>query len=82
MRIHYTEQYLLTPQHKVTVNLVGLGGTGSQVLTALARMNEALRRYLSETEQPITERTLRQVLRQEIPEYLRRASVRGARTPR
>lgn len=42
MRIHYTAQYLLTPQHKITVNLVGLGGTGSQVLSALTRMNEAL----------------------------------------
>jgi PRTRC genetic system ThiF family protein len=42
MRIHYTSQYLLTPQHKITVNLVGLGGTGSQVLSALARMHTAL----------------------------------------
>ena len=45
-------------------------------------MNDALRRYLSETEQPVTERTLRQVLRQEMPEYLRRAGVRGARARR
>jgi hypothetical protein len=34
-------------------------------------MNEALRKYLSEADQPVTERTLRQVLRQEMPEYLR-----------
>ena len=34
-------------------------------------MNEALRKYLSETDQPVTEKTLRQVLRQEMPEYLR-----------
>lgn len=40
--VHYTDPYLLNPQHKVTVNLIGLGGTGSQVLTCLARMNESL----------------------------------------
>lgn len=40
--IHYTHNYLLNPVHKVTVDLVGVGGTGSQVLTSLARMNEAL----------------------------------------
>jgi hypothetical protein len=34
-------------------------------------MNEALRKYLGETEQPVTEKVLRHVLRQEIPEYLR-----------
>ena len=42
MRIHYTEPYLLNPQHKVTVHLVGAGGTGSQMLTCLARINESL----------------------------------------
>jgi hypothetical protein len=42
-------------------------GTGYQTM-----MNDALRKYLSETDQPITEKTLRQVLRQEMPEYLRR----------
>lgn len=42
MKVHYTAPYLLNPQHKITVNLVGLGGTGSQVLTCLARMNETL----------------------------------------
>lgn len=40
-------------------------GTGYQTM-----MNEALRRYLSGSDQPITEKTLRQVLRQELPEYL------------
>ena len=34
-------------------------------------MNDALRKYLSETDQPVTEKMLRQVLRQEMPEYLR-----------
>jgi PRTRC genetic system ThiF family protein len=42
MTVHYTHPYLLAPVHKITVDLVGLGGTGSQVLTNLARMNEAL----------------------------------------
>jgi len=40
--VHYTDAYLLNPQHKVTVNLIGMGGTGSQVLTCLARLNESL----------------------------------------
>ena len=47
-------------------------GTGYQTM-----MNEALRKYLSETDQPSTEKTLRQVLRQEMPEYLR--SIAGPR---
>lgn len=42
MRVHYTAPYLLNPPHKVTIDLVGLGGTGSQVLTGLARINESL----------------------------------------
>ena len=41
-------------------------GTGYQTM-----MNDALRKYLFETDQPVTEQTLRQVLRQEMPEYLR-----------
>ncbi len=49
-------------------------GTGYQTM-----MNEALRRYLTETEQPVTERVLRHVLRQEIPEYLRSLSPRSTR---
>ena len=40
-------------------------GTGYQTM-----MNEALRRYLSDAEPPVTETVLRHVLRQEIPEYL------------
>ena len=42
MTVHYTHPYLLNPGHKVTIDLAGIGGTGSQVLTGLARMNEAL----------------------------------------
>src|SRR5207302_8930612 len=43
-------------------------GTGYQTM-----MNEVLRRSLSEGDQPVTEKTLRTVLRQEIPEYLGKA---------
>jgi hypothetical protein len=46
-------------------------GTGYQTM-----MNEALRQYLSNAEQPITETILRNVLREEIPEYLTRAAPR------
>ena len=42
-RIHYIDNYLINPQHPVTVNLIGAGGTGSQVLTCLARLDTALR---------------------------------------
>lgn len=52
-------------------------GTGYQTM-----MNEALRRYLSETEQPVTEKVLRHVLREEIPEYLRGLIPRSTRTRR
>lgn len=39
---HNTVQYLLDPQHPITINLIGCGGTGSSVLTNLARINFAL----------------------------------------
>ncbi len=42
-KVHYTANYLINPQHPVTVNLVGAGGTGSQVLTCLARLDVTLR---------------------------------------
>lgn len=41
-KVHFTENSLINPTNPVTVNLIGAGGTGSQVLTALARMNHAL----------------------------------------
>lgn len=42
-RVHYIDNYLLNPQHPVTVSLIGAGGTGSQVLTNLARLDVTLR---------------------------------------
>lgn len=42
-RVHYTDNYLINPSHPVTVNLIGAGGTGSQVLTCLARLDITLR---------------------------------------
>lgn len=41
-RVHFTEKYLLDPTHPITISLVGVGGTGSQTLTSLARINHAL----------------------------------------
>lgn len=41
-KVHFTDNYLLNPTNPILVNLIGAGGTGSQVLTALARMNHAL----------------------------------------
>jgi PRTRC genetic system ThiF family protein len=41
--IHYTHEYLINPMHPVTINVIGCGGTGSQVLNSLARMHSALK---------------------------------------
>lgn len=49
-------------------------GTGYQTM-----MNEALRNYLSETGQPVTEKVLREVLRQEMPGYLKEKPPRPRR---
>jgi PRTRC genetic system ThiF family protein len=40
--VHIVEKEWLNPYNPIIVNLIGAGGTGSQVLTALARMNHAL----------------------------------------
>lgn len=42
IRMHFTEKYFLHPSNPITVNLIGCGGTGSQMLTALARINQSL----------------------------------------
>lgn len=41
-KFHYTEQYFLAPQHPITVKVIGCGGSGSQMLQALARINVSL----------------------------------------
>jgi PRTRC genetic system ThiF family protein len=40
---HTVHKYLLAPQHAVTVNLIGCGGTGSQMLAKLGQIDHALR---------------------------------------
>src|SRR5438045_9513487 len=52
-------------------------GTGYQTM-----MNDALRQYLAESDQPVTEKVLRNVLRQELPEYLGAVSSRATRARR
>ena len=39
---HFVDNYILNPYHKLTVDVIGCGGTGSQILTSLGRMNYAL----------------------------------------
>lgn len=46
-------------------------GSGYQTM-----MNDALRSYLAQLEQPVTERALRQILRQEMPVYLQALTTR------
>lgn len=40
--VHIVHKELLAPYNPISVNLIGAGGTGSQMLTALARMSQAL----------------------------------------
>jgi PRTRC genetic system ThiF family protein len=40
--VHIVHKELLQPYNPISVNLIGAGGTGSQMLTALARMSQAL----------------------------------------
>jgi PRTRC genetic system ThiF family protein len=40
--VHIVEKTLLNPYNPILINLIGAGGTGSQFLTALGRMNHAL----------------------------------------
>ncbi len=41
-KIHFVDSSLINPTNPITINLIGAGGTGSQMLTTLARMNHAL----------------------------------------
>ncbi|SHM93643.1 PRTRC system ThiF family protein [Mucilaginibacter sp. OK098] len=40
--VHIVHKELLQPSNPININLIGAGGTGSQMLTALARMSQAL----------------------------------------
>lgn len=40
---HFVPQYFLNPLHRITVSLIGAGGNGSQMLSALARIDTAVR---------------------------------------
>lgn len=40
--VHFVDPYLLNPYHPVIINVIGTGGTGSQVLSALGRINQSL----------------------------------------
>ncbi len=40
--VHIVQKELLQPYNPISINLIGAGGTGSQMLTALARMSQAL----------------------------------------
>ncbi len=42
LKAHFIAPELLNPTNSITVCLIGAGGTGSQVLTALARMSHSL----------------------------------------
>lgn len=41
-KVHFIEKHLLQPANPVTVNLIGAGGTGSHVLTVLAKIHTSL----------------------------------------
>lgn len=43
-RWHFTAPYIMDPQHPVTVNLIGAGGSGSQMLTQLSRIDHSLKK--------------------------------------
>lgn len=42
-KVHFISDYLLNPQHAIKVNIIGAGGTGSQVLTCIARLDVTLK---------------------------------------
>lgn len=41
-KVHFTDNYLISSTNPISVNLIGAGGTGSKVLTALMEMNHSL----------------------------------------
>ena len=41
-KVQFTDNYLISPTNPIEVNLIGAGGTGSKVLTALMEMSHSL----------------------------------------
>lgn len=41
-KVHFTDSYLINPTNPISVNVIGAGGTGSKVVTALIEMNHSL----------------------------------------
>lgn len=41
-KIHFAHSYFHAPVHRITINLIGCGGTGSFILSKLARLDYAL----------------------------------------
>jgi len=41
-KVHFTDSSLISPPNPISVNLIGAGGTGSKVLTALMEINHSL----------------------------------------
>lgn len=41
-KVHFTDNHLLAPTNPITVNIIGAGGTGSKLITALIEMNHSL----------------------------------------
>ena len=41
-KVHFTDNYLISPTNPIEVNSIGAGGTGSKVLTALMEMSYSL----------------------------------------
>lgn len=42
LKVHFTDSDLINPTNPITVNVIGAGGTGSKVMTALLEMNHSL----------------------------------------
>ena len=40
--IHFAPEYIMNPTHPITVTVVGVGGNGTEVLNALAKMHVSL----------------------------------------
>lgn len=44
-KVHFADSYIINPNHPISINLVGVGGTGSQVLSGLGRISHALQTF-------------------------------------